>query len=227
MNTDTLINDVSRLSLVTKERFDNIVSFKEKISNLDGDIVECGVWKGGMSIFLSKLFNDKRIWVCDSFKGCQDPSNGMFPYARESHKLGQYSGGSLEAVKNNFKQHKALDKNRVFFLDGWVKDTLSIDTCPIKNISLLRIDVDSYSATLEVLTLLYDKVVPAGMIIFDDSCLLESSQAIKDFFKQRNLQYVFSPINNLKIDIFVDTTIGKRSGMPCGCYFFKPEEDKF
>lgn len=220
---ESLIDNIIRgeLTLVSKKLFENILSFKDQISKLNGDIVECGVWKGGMSIFLSKVFSEKKIWVCDSFEGCQDPKNGKYPYSKESHVLGQYNGGNVDHVKNNFKKHDALDENRISFLKGWVKDTLRPEICPIKEISLLRIDVDSYSATLEVLDYLYDKVVPGGMIIFDDSCLLESNQAIKDFFKLKNLKYVYDPSDNTEYDVFSIEPKGTKSGLPCGCYFFK------
>lgn len=220
---EDLISSIIRgeLTLVTKERFKNILAFKDQISNLSGDIVECGSWKGGMSIFLSKVFSEKKLWVCDSFEGCQDPKNGKYVYPDESHKLGQYNGGSVESVKNNFRKYNALDENRIYFLKGWVKDTLIPEICPIKEISLLRVDVDSYSATMEVLDYLYNKVVPGGMIIFDDSCLLESNAAIKDFFKLNDLKYVYDPSDNKEYDIFSIKPYGTRSGLPCGCYFFK------
>lgn len=220
---ESLISDIIKkeLTLVSKERFKNILNYKNYISNLNGDIVECGVWKGGMSIFLSKTFQDKKIWLCDSFKGCPDPSNGVYAYTKETHKLGQYNGGNVEYVKNNFKKYGDLDENRIIFLNGWIKDTLNPSVCPIQEISLLRIDVDMYSSTMETLEYLYDKVVVGGMIIFDDSCLLETSQAIKDFFKSRNLKYVYSPTDNKEYDVFSIQPIGTRSGMVCGCYFFK------
>ena len=61
------------ITMISEERFENIIKYKDDISKLKGDIVECGVWAGGMSIFLSKLFPTKNIWVCDSYEGCQDP----------------------------------------------------------------------------------------------------------------------------------------------------------
>jgi O-methyltransferase len=193
---DKLMNDIisNNITMISKERFDNIINHSDKISKLEGDIVECGVWKGGYSIFLSKLFNDKNIWVCDSYEGCQDPSQGNYQYAGERHSLGMYAV-SLEEVKNNFKSFNALDKSRVKFLKGWVKDTLP--TANIDQISLLRIDVDSYSATLEVLDELYDKVVKGGYIIFDDFCLSESFNALKFFLGRENLpHYIYHPVTD-------------------------------
>jgi O-methyltransferase len=184
----------SKTSMVLPELFQMPIRHFDKINSLEGDIVECGVWKGGYSIFLSKLFNDKNIWVCDSYEGCQDPSQGNYQYAGERHSLGMYAV-SLEEVKNNFKSFNALDKSRVKFLKGWVKDTLP--TANIEKISILRIDVDSYSATLEVLDELYDKVVEGGYIIFDDFCLYESYEALKFFLERENLSlYIYHPVTD-------------------------------
>jgi hypothetical protein len=168
-----------------------------------------------MSIFLSKLFSNKKIWVCDSYEGCQDPKEGLYFYPNETHSKGQYSCG-LEDVKNNFIKYGDYDKDKVLFLKGYVKDTLNPNVCDIKNISLLRIDVDSYSATLEVLDFLYDKVVEGGYIIFDDTCLNETHEAIKTFINKRNIKnnFVLDPLDN-KLNI-VETP-----NLPCGCYIVK------
>ena len=42
----------------------------EKFKKIHGDIVECGVWKGGMIAGIAKLFSDEReYYLYDSFKG--------------------------------------------------------------------------------------------------------------------------------------------------------------
>lgn len=211
-----LINKIrqERITMISEERFNCILDKKDYLDTIGGDVVECGVWKGGMSIFLSKLFPDKKIWVCDSYEGCQDPNLGKYQYESERHSLGMYAI-SLEEVKNNFAKYKALDDSRVSFLKGWVRDTLRPEVCEIRNISLLRVDVDSYSATMEVLEYLYDKVVPGGMIIFDDICLHESRDAIKKFFIDSDITEVFEPTNHSKINLNLN------SQFPCGCYIIK------
>lgn len=216
MNNKDLIKDLidNQITMITEERFNCILQYIDKISKLEGDIVECGVWKGGMSIFLSKIFPKKKIWVCDSYEGCQNPFEGKYQFLNERHSLGMYAV-SLEEVKNNFMKYNALEEDRVFFLKGWVRDTLKPEICPIEKISLLRVDVDSYSATLEVLDYLYNKVTPGGMIIFDDSCLTESYEAIKTFFKDKNINIVYNPLNNEELNIFNNNIL------PCGCYIIK------
>lgn len=160
-----------------------------KTENIIGDIIECGVWKGGICIHLAKLFPNRDIWICDSFQGCPYSKDRQYDYKKEIHKGGVYAVKE-EAVKNNFRKFGVdPDQDRLHFCAGWFKNTLP--TLPVKQIALLRIDCDLYSSYLEVLNNLYDKVVPGGFIIFDDYCF---GQIAKDvlpyFFKTRGINPV-------------------------------------
>ena len=168
-----LYNEIIKdgITMVSEDRFETVLEYQNVIQKIKGDIVECGVWAGGMSIFLAKLFPTKDIWVCDSYEGCQNPSDANYQFEHERHHAGLYAM-DLESVQNNFTKYGLSDEPRIHFLKGFVRDILKPEVCPIKTISLLRIDVDSYSATLEVLDYLYPKVKKGGMVIFDDSCLL-------------------------------------------------------
>jgi hypothetical protein len=190
---EELINDIidSKITMIWKEIFEMPLRHADAISNVDGDIVECGVWRGGYSIFLGHLFSDKNIWVCDSFEGFQPLDNAKYDFKGERHTPKFTHGGcgplgiSLEEVKTNFKVYGLGDDPRIKYLKGFVKDTLP--TSGIEKIALLRVDVDAYSATLEVLDELYDKVQPGGYIVFDDANLQESFEAIKFFLNREKL----------------------------------------
>lgn len=224
---EDLIQDLisNKITMVNPNEFKTIFNHFDKISKIEGDVVECGVWRGGFSIFLSYIFQDKNIWVCDSFEGFQPLETAKHQYDKERHtpsythnSVGPL-GISLEEVQSHFKTYGLGDQDRIKFLKGFVKDTLP--TSGIEKVALLRIDVDAYSATLETLEELYDKVQPGGYIIFDDSCLYETLDAIKMFFKQRNLpEYILHPITGEKLDINIKHT-NDDSGLPAGCYIIK------
>jgi hypothetical protein len=207
-----IIND--GITMVSEERFENILEHQDIIQKIDGDIVECGVWAGGMSIFLSKLFHTKDIWVCDSYEGCQNPLKAKYKFDYEGHTEGLYAM-DLDSVQNNFSKYGLDNESRIHFLKGFVRDTLKPEVCNIKTISLLRIDVDSYSATLEVLDYLYTKVKNGGMVIFDDSCLNETRNAIINFSIQHPEIVFKHPTTKEIVNI-------KEELLPCGCYFIKP-----
>jgi hypothetical protein len=215
----------NKITMVHLDEFNTVLKHYSKISSVEGDIVECGVWRGGFSIFLSYVFLEKNIWVCDSYEGFQPLLNAKHQYDKERHTP-QYThnsvgplGISLEEVQNHFRIYGLGDEERIKFLKGFVKDTLP--TSGIEKISLLRIDVDAYSATLETLEELYNKVQPGGYIVFDDSCLYETLDAIKTFFKQNNIpEFINHPITDQPLDINL-RHIESDSGLPAGCYIIK------
>jgi O-methyltransferase len=220
---DLIINNIT---MVDPDRFKTIFNHWDKIAKVEGDIVECGVWRGGFSIFLSYVFQDKNIWVCDSYEGFQPVQTAKHNYSKLERHTPEYTQSSvgpiaisLEEVQRHFKTYGLGDDERIKYLKGFVKDTLP--TSGIEKVSLLRIDVDAYSATLETLEELYDKVQSGGFIIFDDSSLYESLDAIRDFFKQRNIQpYIIHPTTDEKLDIYKIHT-NDNSGLPSGCYIIK------
>jgi hypothetical protein len=215
----------NKITMVHPDEFKTVLKHYPKISEIEGDVIECGVWRGGFSIFLSYVFQDKNIWVCDSYEGFQPLETAKHQYDKERH-TSQYThnavgplGISLEEVQSHFKTYGLGDQERIKFIKGFVKD--SLPTSGIEKIALLRVDVDAYSATLETLEELYDKVQPGGYIVFDDSCLYETLDAIKVFFKQNNLpEFILHPITDQPLNLN-NTYTNDDSGFPAGCYIIK------
>lgn len=195
MDFNNLIERIigDNLTFLFKHKFETILRNRKNIEKLEGDIVECGVWKGGASIFMGHLFPKKKLWACDSFEGFQSLNESLYKYNSEKEDTWNESFMKdvmtlpLDEVKNNFKRY-GLEGNNIEFLKGYVKDTLHPDVCQIRDIALLRVDVDAYSATREVLEYLYPKVVKGGYIIFDDSEIVESNHAMRDYFKEKGIE---------------------------------------
>jgi hypothetical protein len=214
----------SGITMVWKELFDMPLRHFDKINKVEGDIVECGVWRGGYLIYLSHLFSDKNVWACDSYEGFQPLDKVSYKFEGERHTPSFTHGAkgplaiSLEEVKTNFKNY-GLDEDRIKYLKGFVNETLP--TSGIEKISLLRIDVDAYSATLEVLDNLYSKVQPGGYIVFDDLNLQESYRAIKDFLVRENLPLeVYNPYTD-ELYALDTPIINTDSGFHAGSYIIK------
>jgi hypothetical protein len=210
----------NQISMVMLFEFDMVLNHSEAIDAVEGDIVECGVWRGGFSIFLAHLFPDRAIWVCDSYEGFQPLEEARFEYYKEERHVPSYvMAASLEEVQENFKTYGLDGQDRIKYLKGFVKDTLP--TAPIEKIALLRLDVDGYSPTMEILEELYDKVQPGGYIIFDDLCLYESKDAVYDFLQNRNLPLeVIDPITEQRIDLNIPY-VQTNSGFVAGSYIIK------
>lgn len=179
-----------------------------KDNNIQGDLVETGVFRGGCSMimaFANKKLN-RQQWLIDSFEGIPNEINLKYGVVSDDyHTHGEFYA-SLNEVKDNFIQVNLNSKN-IKYLKGWFKDILP--NSGIGNIALLRFDGDLYSSTLEVLENLYPKVVTGGVVIIDDWCIPACKRAVEKYFTDCNLSITPLTIND---EIATDE---------CGVYWIK------
>ena len=160
---------------------------KSDLLGVPGDLIETGVWRGGMTIFMAALLKlegetDRKVWVADSFEGLPVPASKT-----DGDDLSDvdHLKVSLEQVKANFARFDLLS-DQVRFLKGWFCDTLP--TAPIESIAVLRLDGDLYSSTMDALHNLYHKVSLGGYVIVDDYAGWDSCKAaVTDFLKEHDL----------------------------------------
>lgn len=158
--------------------------------NIEGDFIETGVWRGGATIFmkaLSDIFSmNRQVWVADAFEESFPKSDNSIDIDEEwQRNVYDPLKVTLAEVTENFKKYNMLDEN-VRFLKGWFKDTL--DTPEIKKLSLLRLDGDMYSSTMQSLITLYPKLQKGGYIIVDDYYSLDECRtAVNDYRKTYNI----------------------------------------
>ena len=174
-------------TMIGLKRLDNIHQCIKSVirSDVKGDLIETGVWRGGATIFMRAALKayrvtDRKVWVADSFAGLPLPNADKYPAdAGDIHHQIRHLAVSLEQVKDNFKKYSLLDE-QVCFLKGWFKDVLP--TAPIENLAILRLDGDMYESTMDALKYLYPKLSRGGYVIVDDyGCLKGCKQAVHDF----------------------------------------------
>jgi len=180
------------VTMIGLKRMNNIHESLDYIreNNVEGDLMETGVWKGGATIFM-KLYCDiyglnKKVFVCDSFEGLPKPSGKFKQDEGDTHYLQRALAISLEEVRNNFVQFRCLDEN-VVFIKGFFGNTLPNNDL-VKKLSLLRMDGDMYESTYDVFYSCYDKLNVNGICIIDDYCLKGARECTDDFRRDRNIQ---------------------------------------
>jgi len=162
--------------------------------NVPGDVLEAGVWRGGMTIFMRGVLKvmgerQRRVWVVDSFEGLPDPEASFDSFGWMKGAMAV----SLDQVRSSFARYGLLDE-QVVFLKGFFNDTLQ--DAGISALSVLRVDADLYESTRDVLNHLYPKLSAGGYAIFDDYQNLKDCQRAIDEYR---LQYrIEDPI--VKID---------------------------
>jgi O-methyltransferase len=149
-----------------------------------GDVLEAGVWRGGMTIFMRGVLkvlgdSERRVWVVDSFEGLPDPEKQFDSFGWQEGSMAV----SLEEVKSNFSRYGLLD-NQITFLRGFFNETLPESR--IDRLSVLRVDADLYESTLDVLNHLYPKLSVGGYAVFDDYQNLKDCQRAIDQYRERH-----------------------------------------
>ena len=150
-------------------------------SEVKGDFVECGVWRGGSMAAVARTLvrrgqTDRTLWLYDTFEGMSPPGNvdvDLHGLTAESLLQEQdpedpksvWCRSSLEHVRQVLiETGYAIDA--VHFVPGKVEDTLP-QTKPEK-IALLRLDTDWYESTRCELEELFPRLSPGAVLIVDD-----------------------------------------------------------
>lgn len=141
--------------------------------HIPGDMIECGVWRGGVSIFMRAILaahavTDRTVWVADSFQGLPTPpvdSQDAVMHAYPPLIEADHYAVNQDTVMANFRRYGLLDE-QVKFIPGWFSD--SLPHAAVEQIAVLRVDGDYYDSTMDILNNLYPKLVTGGYIILDD-----------------------------------------------------------
>jgi hypothetical protein len=207
------IKKVDKFTMTSEERLITLyraVEYLEK-NNIEGDIVECGVWRGGSMMLvanvLQKYNNQKRkLFLFDTFEGMSEPTNVDISFRKETadsllqsvdkqaaqgHNIWCYA--SIEDVQANLLS-TGYNPERIHYVKGKVEDTLP--SREIEKIALLRLDTDWYESTKHELEHLFHKLVKGGVLIIDDYGHWEGAKkAVDEFIQSRKLNLFLNRID--------------------------------
>lgn len=166
--------------------------------NLDGDFVECGVFEGFMSSTVCEYVNfartGKTFYLYDTFEGFSPKysspldfgiHHGFYEFAQRIYRR----PGLYESVVERFRPFP-----NVRIIRGVVPDSL-LQECPDR-IAYCHIDLNSPAAEVGALDILFDRIVPGGLIILDDYGWLpfaKQKESEDAFAKQRGYPILESP----------------------------------
>ncbi|MCH1966138.1 TylF/MycF/NovP-related O-methyltransferase [Paraclostridium sordellii] len=164
----------------------------KKIVNIPGEVLEFGVYKGASIIrfatyreLLENTYSRKIIGfdIFGEFPKTDNYDDNKFIQRFEE----QGGNGISKEALEDFIKHKNI--NNIELIKGNVFDTL--DEFLEKNkqikISLLHLDLDVYKPTKFILEKLYERMVPGGIIVFDDYGTVKgATDAIDEFLKEKN-----------------------------------------
>ena len=201
-----IIDSVKPFTMTNTERiFSLIQSVRYVIKNdIPGDIVECGVWRGGSAMLaaLTLIENQqtyRKIYLYDTYEGMPEPTDKDIdlhgvPYRLLWEKERELLAVSLDEVKKNMFS-TGYPKENIIFVKGMVEDTIP-NTVP-NQIALLRLDTDLYESTYHELVHLYPKVTQQGVVIIDDYGYFQGAKEATDkYFNQESTKVMFHRIDH-------------------------------
>jgi len=202
---------IKAYTMTTPERIAalcNAVHYLVK-NNIQGDFVECGVWRGGSTMaaidtLIKASDTTRNIFLYDTFEGMSEPTEHdkvftgtaageLMNSSDRDDPTSVWCYSALEEVQQNVQSLKYPD-GLVKYVKGKVEDTIP-GTIPGK-IALLRLDTDWYESTAHELKHLYPLLVPGGVIIIDDYGHWEGARkAVDEYISSNRLPLLLNRID--------------------------------
>jgi hypothetical protein len=197
------IRSVKPYTMTSSERLYALIQAVKYVvkNDIPGDIVECGVWKGGSMMAVAKtLLNlghiDRQLYLFDTFEGMPRPHDVDVSYhggkaskkyekRRTTDNSSRWAFASLDEVERAMYE-TGYDMAKICFVKGKVEETIPNNAPQI--ISLLRLDTDWYESTRHELIHLYPRLSYGGVIIIDDyGHWLGTKKAVDEYMEQNNI----------------------------------------
>ncbi|HWZ15527.1 MAG TPA: TylF/MycF/NovP-related O-methyltransferase [Mucilaginibacter sp.] len=210
-NTIDTYKRVKPYTMTTPERIAAICNAINYLveNNIGGDVVECGVWRGGSTMaaidtLLKAGDQSREIYLYDTFEGMSEPTeldklstgtvaDELLKTSDKDDPTSVWCFSTLEEVQTNVSSLK-YPANLVHYIKGKVEDTIP-STLPSK-IALLRLDTDWYESTAHELKYLYPLLVPGGVIIIDDYGHWEGARkAVDEYISGNKLPLLLNRID--------------------------------
>jgi len=206
-----MVAKVAPFTMTSPERIFSLIEAIKYIhrEGIIGDIVECGVWKGGSMLaaadtLMSLQDTGRQLYLYDTFEGMSQPTDKDLNYRGEKaddilqqdqdkdHNL-VWAYSTLDTVKHtmNLSNYPA---SQIKYIVGKVEDTIPA-TLP-ERIALLRLDTDWYESTKHELVHLFPRLQPGGVLIIDDYGFWQGARkAVDEYFSEQGVRILLNRID--------------------------------
>lgn len=164
----------------------------ERAMNLEGDFVECGVNRGGLSrtvmeyIDFDKM-NNRKFYLLDTYEGLSEKY-----ISEEEQKIGRKAGGYEECYESVKKTFGSFEN--AVIIKGTVPDTLS--EVKSEKVSYLSIDMNCVEPEIAAANFFWDKLSSGAAIVLDDYGWSEhilQKHAFDEFAERKNIPILSLP----------------------------------
>lgn len=171
-------------TIVSRENLQVLEQLVRQAAQLPrGEFWECGVYQGGTASIIQQLVPTRTLRLFDSFEGLPRESEWD-----NQHKQGDFNDVDLTRLQQYFQ-----DKPLVHIHRGWIPQTFQgLEQCEI---AFCHVDTDLYEGYLQILNWVWPRMVPGGIVKFDDyhapSCL-GARRAVDEWCQQHSVELLHS-----------------------------------
>ena len=167
-----------------RRRFFQLAALVEQCASLEGDLAECGCWRGLSSYLICSTLkrrdasmSGRGYHVLDSFQGLSQPS----PADGGVGVAGQFSA-KLEEVRRNLAGFPDIS-----FHPGWLPASLA--GLPERRYRFVHVDVDLFEPTDGAIRYFVPRLVSGGVLVCDDYNWPGARKAIDDYSRETGIPF--------------------------------------
>lgn len=166
--------------------------------NIEGNVAECGVFRGDSAKFINRYFPNRKLYLCDTFEGFD---NGDLQYEKgennQSFNQSKFADQSFFAETGvDFVMSKMIYPEKVVIKKGYFPDSV----LDVKDrFCFVNLDMDLYIPMLNGLRFFLDKMVYNGCILLHDyfsDVFTGVRQAVDMFEQERGINIIKTPIGD-------------------------------
>lgn len=187
------------IELFSDQRSEFIKDMAEWIqeNHIEGNVAECGVYRGDSAKFINRYFADRKIYLFDTFEGFEhrdlsfetDNLSGGFNSSFFDEAL--FKNTSLDIIKE-----KMTKIENVIFKKGYFPETAyGVED----KFCFVNLDMDLYTPMLGGLRFFWDKMEKGGCILLHDyfhEGLQGVKKAVRDYEREKNITLNKMPIGD-------------------------------
>jgi O-methyltransferase len=176
------VEAVRQFTMTSPERICALVQAVEYTvrNDIPGDIVECGVWRGGSMMAIAQTLlslerTERTLFLFDTFDGMPPAADvdrnlrgeraAELMERQDRFTSWAWAVAQIDEVRDNLRSTH-YPAERIKYVKGRVEDTIPA-RAPAR-IALLRLDTDWYASTRHELQHLFPRLSPGGVLIIDD-----------------------------------------------------------
>lgn len=188
------------MNLFVDQRIAFIKGYAEWINNMsmDGNVAECGVFRGDSAKFINCYFPDRKLYLCDTFEGFADIdlqyekelNNQRFKQSRFADQI------FFSETGTDFVMSKMVYPENIVIKKGYFPESMQDVE---DRFCFVNLDMDLYVPMLNGLRYFWDKMVYSGCILLHDyfsDVFTGVKQAVDVFEAERGIDIFKTPIGD-------------------------------